>query len=146
MNHATPGLQTYSQKPDTQEAGPSFIAPDLVIRGRLSSGAEVFVAGRVEGEVDCKSLSITKGGAIDGSVTVCRLNLEAGSSLNGEAHVELMGVKGDASVTARITCRGSNHLDASRGHLDASRARGMVRQSDKGLETLSSLTQPLPAE
>jgi cytoskeletal protein CcmA (bactofilin family) len=137
MSNVAPGSQSNSHPADTQEAGPSFIAPDLVIRGRLSSGAEVFVAGRVEGEVDCTTVSITKGGAIDGSVNVHRLNLEAGSSLSGDVHVELMGVKGDASVTARIMCRGSGRLDIS---------RGVARRTDKGRETLSSLVRPIPAE
>ncbi|MCF8478820.1 MAG: polymer-forming cytoskeletal protein [Rhodospirillum sp.] len=137
MSRATQGTQSKMHQSDTTQAQPSYLAPDLVIRGRVSSGAELFVAGRIEGEVDCATVSVTKGGTIDGFIRAQRVNLEPGSNVTGEIRVETMGVKGDARVHARIICQGSQRREP---------ARDMSTRSGKARDTMSSLAQPIPAE
>lgn len=86
-----------------QETAPSFIGPDLVIRGRLTSTGDLFVSGRVDGEVTCRHLSILRDGWVDGTVACAHLGAESGAILDGRAAAHSLGIKAGARINAALS-------------------------------------------
>jgi cytoskeletal protein CcmA (bactofilin family) len=103
----------------------------------VSCASDLYVAGHIDGEMDCETLTVTAGGLVSGSINAGRLNMEAGGRLEGDLYADTMGIKGDAILTARILCRGTQ----GRG---ASQERAPVERRKR--DSLHALAHPLPAE
>ncbi|MBK1663411.1 hypothetical protein CKO38_01675 [Rhodospirillum rubrum] len=114
---------------EPKEARPSYIAPDLVVRGKISCAGDLHVGGRIEGEVTCGQISVIGGGAIDGVVHAERLTLESGSQISGDVWATLLGVKGDARVSARVHARGAQRAFAADNAEESRRGSSASRSS-----------------
>ncbi|MCF8478821.1 MAG: polymer-forming cytoskeletal protein [Rhodospirillum sp.] len=113
----------------SEGARPSYFAPDLVVYGQVVSGSPLYVAGRVEGDVECAVLTLTSAGVVDGVVRASAVHLESGARLSGSVEADIIGVKGDASISGRIICRAKQQMEAVR---DLVRPSGATRELSSG--------------
>jgi cytoskeletal protein CcmA (bactofilin family) len=103
-----------------ESARPSYFGPDLVVRGQVVSRSPLYVSGRVEGDVDCATLTLTSEGMITGEVRASAVHLESGARLSGAVEADIIGVKGDASLTGRVVCRAKQGMEAVRDFVQTS--------------------------
>lgn len=87
------------------EAVPSFIAPDLVIRGQVFGPGEVVVSGRIDGTVSTATTTVLADGLITGQVVSERLRVEPHGRVEGVIDVRCLGIKADARIEAAIRTR-----------------------------------------
>ncbi len=100
--------------------GLSFIGPDVVVSGHLSTGAQVHLDGRVDGDVRCDVLvqgdsGVVAGnivadeariaGLVDGTVTARLVTLEPTARVTGDVSYETLSIAAGARIEGRLTRR-----------------------------------------
>lgn len=81
-------------------AAPTIISSDIKVRGDLKSDGEIQIDGLVEGDVECKSLSIGTTGVITGAV-IAEQALVRGK-INGEIRVGVVTLTKTARVKGDV--------------------------------------------
>ena len=100
--------------------GLSFLGPEVVVTGDVTTTAQLHVEGRIDGNVDCAQLILGEGGAISGDISAADARLsgkvegkvEAGSvvveataRLSGDLSYETISVAAGARVEGRLSRR-----------------------------------------
>ncbi len=97
--------------------GLSFIGPDVVISGDVTSSAQVHIDGRVDGNVRCETLVQGDGGTIaghiqadtahlsglvDGTVKARLVTLEPSARITGDVTYETLSIAAGATIEGRL--------------------------------------------
>jgi len=118
------------------------IGPGVRAVGRFQTAGFIFVDGMLEdAEVECRSLSISRGAEFHGNVSAQRI--EISGTLNGDANAsEEIVLRSSATVTGRVS---APYVVVHRGALLSGGVESLERQPDpaKGSElgTLPSLSR-----
>jgi cytoskeletal protein CcmA (bactofilin family) len=106
----------------TGAPGLSFIGPEVVISGDLSTAAQIHVEGRIDGNVQCAQLCQGASGAIagnivaddariaglvEGTVSAQNLTLEASARIKGDIVYQTISIAAGAQVDGRLARRES---------------------------------------
>lgn len=104
----------------SSQAGLSFIGPEVVIDGNLTTGAQLHIDGRIDGHVHCGQL--TQGasgtvagdivaaeariaGLVEGTVTATTLIVEASGRITGDVTYETISIAAGAQIDGRLARR-----------------------------------------
>lgn len=113
---STPGARTGRSAP----SGLSFIGPEVVISGDLTTSAQLHVDGRIDGHVRCGQLSqgesgiiagdLTAGeariaGLVEGTVSAATLVVEATGRIAGDVTYETISIAAGARIDGRLARR-----------------------------------------
>ena len=79
----------------------TIISEDLTITGNISGKAEIDVAGRIDGDVEGKSIDILASGSVSGTVKVTTAHI--GGRLAGSLDAKSVELQSGADVTADIS-------------------------------------------
>jgi cytoskeletal protein CcmA (bactofilin family) len=114
----------------------SVIGPDVVVTGDITTGENLQVSGRIDGDVRCAELHQAAGSAIagniaanevrlagmvTGTVTASVVTLEATARVSGEVSYATLSIDSGARVDGRFTYReeaAADEPNASRVSLD----------------------------
>jgi cytoskeletal protein CcmA (bactofilin family) len=86
-----------AQKP---AAMPSIISEGLRVIGNLSCDGDVQIDGRVEGDIEARSLTIGDNGVVDGSITADEVHVSG--TLNGEINARTVVIARSAHVRGDV--------------------------------------------
>lgn len=81
--------------------GKTTISEDLTITGNLSGSAEIEIAGRIDGDVDGKSIYILESGSVSGAVKVELAQIRG--QLAGSLSADTVEVQSGADIKASIS-------------------------------------------
>ena len=99
-------------------AGLSFIGGDVVVHGNVTSGSQIHVDGRIEGDLRCETLiqgdggtiaghivaeSVHLSGLVDGTVQARLVTLEPTARVTGDVSYETLSIAAGASIEGRLT-------------------------------------------
>ena len=105
------------------KAGPpglSFIGPEVVISGDLTTGAQLHVDGRIDGHVRCAQLcqgatgviagdivadEARIGGLVQGTVSAATLVIEASARVTGDVTYQTISIAAGARIDGRLARR-----------------------------------------
>jgi cytoskeletal protein CcmA (bactofilin family) len=89
-------------RPKTQKtaAMPSIISEGLHVTGNLSCDGDVQIDGRVDGDIDARSLTIGENGTVDGSITADEVHVSG--TLNGEINARTVVIARSAHVRGDV--------------------------------------------
>lgn len=125
-------LVASSQSDDQQAAvrpvnqSRSWLAPDIVVHGTVTSRGNVEVAGTVHGDIRCVALEISPGaqingkilagdvvvgGAVDGPIKAHRVSLKETAKLKGNIHHKLLSTEHGAVFEGR-SCQSNDPTGA----------------------------------
>lgn len=111
-----PGARSGRSSP----SGLSFIGPEVVISGDLTTGAQLHVDGRIDGHVRCGQLSQGESGIIagdltaddariaglvEGTVSAATLTVEATGRIAGDVTYETISIAAGARIDGRLARR-----------------------------------------
>jgi cytoskeletal protein CcmA (bactofilin family) len=100
--------------------GLSFLGPEVVVTGDITTSAPLHVEGRIDGNVDCAQLTLGIGGTISGDIVaeearlcgsvagrvdVRTLVVESSARLSGDVGYESISVAAGAQVDGRLSRR-----------------------------------------
>lgn len=100
--------------------GLSFIGPDVVVSGDLTTESQIHIDGRIEGDVACATLIQGKGGTIagnivaesaciaglvDGTVNARLVTLEPSARVTGDVTYETLSIAAGAAIDGRLARR-----------------------------------------
>jgi len=100
--------------------GLSFIGPEVVVSGDLTTESQIHVDGRVDGNVTCGTLIQGKGGTIagnivaesaciaglvDGTVSARLVTLEPSARVTGDVTYETLSIAAGAAIDGRLARR-----------------------------------------
>ena len=100
--------------------GLSFISPDVVVSGDLTTESQIHIDGRIEGNVTCATLIQGKGGTIagnivaesaciaglvDGTVNARLVTLEPSARVTGDVTYETLSIAAGAAIDGRLARR-----------------------------------------
>jgi cytoskeletal protein CcmA (bactofilin family) len=77
---------------------PTIVDAEMTVKGNFTSGGELHVAGKVEGDIDVKTLTIGKDAAIRGAITAERV------CVYGEITGCIRAREVTLAATARVVC------------------------------------------
>jgi cytoskeletal protein CcmA (bactofilin family) len=101
-------------------AGLSFIGPDVVVSGDLTTAGSIHIDGRIEGNVRCENLIQGEGGTIaghivtddahlsglvDGTVKARVVTLESSARITGDLTYETLSIAAGAAIEGRLARR-----------------------------------------
>ncbi|WNO54849.1 bactofilin family protein [Stakelama saccharophila] len=97
----------------------SVLGADLGVKGDLSAEADLHIEGRVEGDIDCRTLILGAGshvtggvtagvarvaGRVDGGMTVDELTIERGATVAGDITYATISVEAGARIDGTLSC------------------------------------------
>lgn len=85
------------QKP---AAMPSIISEGLQVTGNLACDGDVQIDGRVEGDIEARSLTIGENGVVEGSITADEVHVSG--TLNGEINARTVVIARSAHVRGDV--------------------------------------------
>lgn len=100
--------------------GLSFIGPDVVVSGDLTTESQIHIDGRIDGDVACATLIQGKGGTIagnivaesaciaglvDGTVNARLVTLEPSARVTGDVTYETLSIAAGATIDGRLARR-----------------------------------------
>lgn len=100
--------------------GLSFIGPDVVVSGDLTTESQIHIDGRIDGNVACAMLIQGKGGTIagnivaesaciaglvDGTVNARLVTLEPSARVTGDVTYETLSIAAGAAIDGRLARR-----------------------------------------
>ncbi|TDN80736.1 bactofilin family protein [Stakelama pacifica] len=106
-----------SQAPAGRRGMFSVLAADLTIRGNIESATELHIEGRVEGDVECSSLTQGKesrivgnlsvdtarlGGTVEGGVKARQLVVEPSARITGDVEYESIAIETGGQVDGQL--------------------------------------------
>ncbi len=80
---------------------PSVISADLKLIGNVQSAGDVHVDGRIEGDINSRSLTVGEGARIDGSVTAERVRICG--TVSGKVNATAVTIARTAQVDGDVT-------------------------------------------
>ncbi len=100
----------------------SVIGADIVITGNVRSSAELHLEGRIDGDVDCGSLTQGAESRIAGSVTAQSARIAG--AVEGTVRIRQLVVERTARITGdveyeNITIETGGHIDGRLKHMNA---------------------------
>ena len=108
--------------------GLSFLGPEVVVTGDVTTTAQLHVEGRIDGNVDCAQLILGEGGAISGDISAQDVRLsgkvegkvdaasivvETMARLSGDLAYETISIAAGARVEGRLSRREPSEAEAS---------------------------------
>ena len=66
---------TYAPSSAPASSAPSIISADLKIKGNMSSNGDIQIDGRIDGDVESKSLTIGEGAEVNGTISCERVRV-----------------------------------------------------------------------
>lgn len=118
-------------------ATPSIISADLRITGNLHSNGDIQIDGRIDGDIDSKSLTVGENAEVNGTITCERIRVCG--KVSGEIRATSIVLARSARVTADIAHKS---LEIESGaHLE-----GGVRRLEGAPAQSKGKSKPLPAE
>ena len=108
--------------------GLSFLGPEVVVTGDVTTTAQLHVEGIIDGNVDCAQLILGEGGAISGDISAQDVRLcgkvegqvdaasivvEATARLSGDLAYETISVAAGARVEGRLSRREPRETEAA---------------------------------
>lgn len=81
--------------------GLSFVGPDVLVSGDLTTGAQIHIDGRIEGNVRCEILVQGEGGTIAGNIVADSVHLSG--LVDGTVKARLVALEQTARVTGDVT-------------------------------------------
>lgn len=81
--------------------GLSFIGPDVVVSGDLTTSSQIHIDGRVDGNVQCGTLTQGEGGVIAGNIVAEAANIAG--LVDGTVQAKLVTLEPTARVTGDVT-------------------------------------------
>jgi cytoskeletal protein CcmA (bactofilin family) len=103
--------------------GMSFIGNEVTITGNVAAGGDIHIDGTIEGDLECRSLTLgaagrvkgniaaTKaiiGGTVEGTVSAGTLTVEKSARIAGDVSYENISVDNGAKLDGRLTQRGAS--------------------------------------
>jgi cytoskeletal protein CcmA (bactofilin family) len=79
---------------------PSIIGPELTIKGNLSTNGSVQIDGKVEGDIDSKSLTIGETAEVNGVVSASEVMVRG--NMQGEIKSNTVQLSSNARITGDI--------------------------------------------
>lgn len=95
--------ETPVARPKAQQkpaAMPSIISEGLQVTGNLSCDGDVQIDGRVEGDIEARSLTVGENGVVDGSITADEVHVSG--TLNGEINARTVVIARSAHVRGDV--------------------------------------------
>lgn len=104
----------------SSQAGLSFIGPEVVIDGNLTTGAQLHIDGRIDGHVHCGQLiqgasgtvagdivadEARIAGLVEGTVSAKTLVVEASGRITGDVTYETISIAAGAQIDGRLARR-----------------------------------------
>ena len=104
----------------TGAPGLSFIGPEVVVSGDITTGSQLHVDGRIEGHVQCGQLCQGKSGVVagnisadeariaglvEGTVFAANLTLESTARIKGDITYQTISIAAGAQVDGRLARR-----------------------------------------
>jgi cytoskeletal protein CcmA (bactofilin family) len=104
----------------SSQAGLSFIGPEVVIDGNITTGAQLHIDGRIEGHVHCGQLvqgasgtvagdivadEARIAGLVEGTVSAKTLIVEASGRVTGDVTYETISIAAGAQIDGRLARR-----------------------------------------
>jgi cytoskeletal protein CcmA (bactofilin family) len=86
--------------PAKAAAMPSIISEGLHVTGNLSCDGDVQIDGRVDGDIEARSLTIGENGTVDGSITADEVHVSG--TLNGEINARTVVIARSAHVRGDV--------------------------------------------
>ena len=68
-------MGTYASSPAMSSSAPSIISADLTIKGNMSSNGDIQIDGKIDGDVESKSLTIGEGAEVNGTLSCERVRV-----------------------------------------------------------------------
>ncbi|MDH3594428.1 MAG: polymer-forming cytoskeletal protein [Rhodospirillales bacterium] len=118
-------------------ATPSIISADLRITGNLHSNGDIQIDGKIDGNVDSKSLTVGENAEVNGTITCERIRVCG--KVSGEIRATSIVLARSAKVTADIAHKS---LEIESG----ARLEGGVRHLESGSAKDAEKSKPLAAE
>jgi cytoskeletal protein CcmA (bactofilin family) len=117
---------------------PSIISADLRITGNLSSNGDIQIDGKIDGNIDSKSLTIGENAEVNGTVTCERIRVCG--KVSGEIRATSVVLAKSAKVTADIAHKSLEiesgaSLEGSVRHLENGPAKGAGKAKPLATET-----------
>jgi cytoskeletal protein CcmA (bactofilin family) len=107
-------------KPKRAQTGLSFIGPEVVVSGNLTTSAQIQIDGKVEGDVRCdvmmqgESGTVTGdihadeariAGRVEGKVNARNVMIEASARISGDVAYEVISITAGAQIDGRLARR-----------------------------------------
>lgn len=105
----------------TSSGGMSFIGDEVTITGNVKAAGDIHIDGAIDGDLDCRSLTLgasgrikgnvsaTKasiGGTVEGTVNAATLTVEKSARIAGDVSYESISIDNGAKVDGRLNQRG----------------------------------------
>lgn len=138
-------------------AGLSFIGPDVLVSGDLTTTSQIHIDGRVDGDVRCDSLIMGEGGTVaghiiaddtriaglvDGTVNARIVTLEPTAKVTGDVTYETLSIAAGASIDGRLARRQSASAEPANGLIAAPGEVASRRPSQPSQPALPALEKP----
>ncbi len=109
-------------KPKRAQTGLSFIGPEVVVSGSLTTSAQIQIDGKVEGDVRCDLLMQGESGTVagdihadeariagrvEGKVNARNVMIEATARISGDVAYEVISITAGAQIDGRLARRSS---------------------------------------
>lgn len=107
-------------RPRKAQSGLSFIGPEVVVEGSLTTSAQVQIDGRIDGDLRCERLSMGESGVIAGDIQaeeariagqvegkVCAriVTIEATGRIAGDVSYDTISIAAGAQIEGRLARR-----------------------------------------
>lgn len=126
--------------PSVKENNTTVIAKDACFKGSISSGGQLHICGRLEGNIDAKDgvIKIIKGGLVEGDIT-CR-ELIVNGNLAGHCICDSLEIAESGKVTGTITY---NTLTIKQGGVFSGQADALLLdESTMSSKVTNIISQP----
>jgi cytoskeletal protein CcmA (bactofilin family) len=107
-------------KPKRAQTGLSFIGPEVVVSGSLTTSAQIQIDGKIEGDVRCDLLMQGESGTVagdihadeariagrvEGKVNARNVMIEATARISGDVAYEVISITAGAQIDGRLARR-----------------------------------------
>lgn len=114
------GGKDHGGRPKRSQTGLSFIGPEVVVAGSLTTSAQVQVDGRIDGDLNCETLSMGESGVIagdiraeeariaglvEGKVSARVVTVEATGRITGDVSYDTISIAAGAQIEGRFARR-----------------------------------------
>ncbi len=79
----------------------SMIGSEIKIIGKIDSPTDITLAGKIEGDISCKSIIITDTGFVKGKIKVAKA--EIGGEIEGDIYAEKIHILGTAVIKGKLS-------------------------------------------
>ena len=137
-------MGTYASSAAMSSSAPSIISADLTIKGNMSSNGDIQIDGRIDGDVESKSLTIGEGAEVNGTVSCERVRVcgKVSGEIRANSVVLARSAKVDGDIAHKtLEIEAGASLQGGVRQLDGASAPKAKKADTAQADNVSSITE-----